>query len=202
MLYLNGDGYYSLPIVGESHYQSALIDIAGPHTETGRSVRCFAVLCREDDNPFDPEAIRVEIGGDTVGYISREQTSAVRMIFALHSREPDSRFFVDAVIRGGRIGQHYGVWLDLVFDTNESSETITPLNYYEPDIRGQLGLLSDLPAAQPIPQSELHWPDDPAPPQPPRPGGALSTISIVVAILMALWMIGSLIFSWLTPAAR
>lgn len=202
MIYLNGDGYYSLPVVGESHYQSALIDIAGSHTESGRNIRCFAVLCREDNNPYDPEAVRVEIGGDTVGYIPREQTSAVRILFALHSQEPDSRFFVDAVIRGGRTGQHYGVWLDLVLDTNESSKTIYPLNYYEPDIRGQVGLLSDLPATQPAPQTKLQWPNDPAPPQPPRPGGILSTISIVVAILIALWMIGTLVFSFLTPAAR
>lgn len=196
MIYLSGDGYYSLAVVGESHYQSALIDIAGAYTSAGRSVRCYAVLCLEDDNPHDHNAVRVEIGGDTVGYISRQQTLVIRGILREYSPRKDERFFVDAVIRGGRVGQHYGVWLDLPLDKEEDiAETVYPLNYYEPDPLAAPSWFDD-PQKQPAPPPTLHWPEETPPrtKKPQQPGSLISTISIIISVLFALWLFGSLVY--------
>ena len=60
------DGYGYLSIVGESQYQGALRMIA---TKYGRI--CWAKLVPEPDNPFDRNAVMIEISGYTVGYLSR-----------------------------------------------------------------------------------------------------------------------------------
>jgi hypothetical protein len=57
--------------VGESFYQSALLDQC--RAQDGNSVRlpCRAQLIAEPDNPYDRHAVAVEIGGQLVGYLSR-----------------------------------------------------------------------------------------------------------------------------------
>lgn len=188
MIYLSGDGHYSLAVVGESHYQHVLLDIAGPYTETGRSVRCFAVLCPEDDNRHDPHAVRVEIGGDTVGYISRQQNQQVRFRLEAQRQNATDRFYVDAVIRGGRIGQHYGVWLDLPLTLHQPSNTIYPLNYYEPDMRAGASMFST--AKTPVePPTPVHkYPSS-------QPGATCSTITIWIASIVIVVLLGYLLLS-------
>lgn len=158
MKYLPGDGTYSLAVVGESHYQQALIDIAGPQIKEGRTVKCQAILNREDDNPYDSNAVSVEIGGDTVGYIPRALAPAVRLELS-DSPKLENRTFVDAVIRGGRPGQHYGVWLDLPIGKDDQEElveiVITDLTYMP-----GIGVVLDAFPAK-VPKSEA--PAQPAP---------------------------------------
>jgi hypothetical protein len=59
------DGYGYLSVVGESQYQLALQQIA----QRGRIH--WAKLVPEPGNPFDSNAVMVEIDGQTVGYLSR-----------------------------------------------------------------------------------------------------------------------------------
>jgi hypothetical protein len=59
------DGYGYLSVVGESQYQPALQQIA----QRGRTH--WAKLVPEPGNPFDSNAVMVEIDGQTVGYLSR-----------------------------------------------------------------------------------------------------------------------------------
>lgn len=113
MKYIRGNGSYGLAIVGESHYQTALVRIAGPYTHAGRSVSRRAVLYLQPDNPHDRHAIQVEIDGSTVGYASRVDAPILRRELAMSGVYDGDRVEVDAVIRGGRTGQYYGVWLDL-----------------------------------------------------------------------------------------
>lgn len=158
MIYLEGDGSYSLGVVGESHYQSALIDIAGRHTPDGHTVHCQAILYPEDDNPFDANAVRVEIGGDAVGYIARDDAPHVRLFLPVADRA-----FVDAVIRGGRTGQHYGVWLDFPTFEEEDDDGEEMVKVMEPDLvyMPGIGLVTDY-FPRWAPKSE-------APPPPPAP---------------------------------
>jgi len=62
------DGYGYLAVVGESQYQLALRLIEEKH---GRI--CWAKLVPEPGNPFDRNAVMVEIDGHTVGYLSRAE---------------------------------------------------------------------------------------------------------------------------------
>jgi hypothetical protein len=58
-------GYGFLGVVGESQYQPALLGVA----KRGRF--CEAALIPEPDNPFDVNAVVVQINGATVGYLPR-----------------------------------------------------------------------------------------------------------------------------------
>jgi hypothetical protein len=59
------EGWGPLSAVGESQYQPALGRIA----KSGRV--CWAALVTELENPFDKNAVAVQVQGETVGYLSR-----------------------------------------------------------------------------------------------------------------------------------
>jgi hypothetical protein len=61
----------TVEVVGESHYQDELREVCG--SSRWEEVRCevTAGLVAEPDNPYDPNAIMVVIGGMKVGYLSR-----------------------------------------------------------------------------------------------------------------------------------
>jgi DNA-directed RNA polymerase subunit RPC12/RpoP len=74
----NASGTFNIKVKGSSHYQSELSKICGGRTEEGHDVKIDAFLFYEDGNSFDPQAIRVEISGHTVGYLSRQILSQYR----------------------------------------------------------------------------------------------------------------------------
>lgn len=59
-------------VVGESNYQPALRAITGRREWVEVRHECTAVLVLEPTNPYDPNAVRVEIKGQLVGYLSRQ----------------------------------------------------------------------------------------------------------------------------------
>ena len=64
--------YVSVKVAGESQYQESLRQICGRKgDEAIRLEGKRAMLVPEPDNPHDPCAVRVEIDGMTVGYMSR-----------------------------------------------------------------------------------------------------------------------------------
>lgn len=108
--------YDDYEIVGESNYQSALEKHAGPKTETGVDHSCEVLLICERANKFDKNAVRVEICGDIVGYLSRVDAESFREMLV----EEDFRgakVKAPAKINGGwrrEDGEgHYGIVLDL-----------------------------------------------------------------------------------------
>lgn len=106
-------GAYNFDIVGEASYQNALDQLAGGKTDAGVHVEKWATLIIEKDNPFDPNAVRVDIEGHTVGYLSR--THAARFRKTINR----SNCVAPALITGGwkRAGGqgHYGVKLNFKF---------------------------------------------------------------------------------------
>jgi hypothetical protein len=59
-------------VVGESNYQAALEHAAGGRTPDGCAVSLVtAELVREPRNPYDRNAVRVDIAGQAVGYLPR-----------------------------------------------------------------------------------------------------------------------------------
>lgn len=114
---LKGDGSYSVEVVGESAHQSALEAIAGGRTRDSARKHVDAVLVLEDDNKYDPGAVRVEISGKVVGYLSHEDAPAYRARLATlgHAK---ARGRCHARIVGGwdrGVGDRgsYGVYLDM-----------------------------------------------------------------------------------------
>ena len=104
-------GGFTLEVAGESHYQGNLEMICRGRSEDGHQLRVEATLILDDENPYDSNAVRVDIQGLPVGHLSRKE--AVR-----YRRSGAGEALVDAEIRGGwdRGGGdrgHFGVWLDL-----------------------------------------------------------------------------------------
>lgn len=71
-----GDDTYDQEVVGESHYQDALRKLRGDERRKYTTAR---LVC-ESNNPFDDQAVRVEIGGKTVGHLSREDARSHRVL--------------------------------------------------------------------------------------------------------------------------
>jgi hypothetical protein len=135
-VFLRADGTYAVPIVGESHRQEALEEICGGQAARKKVV---ASLIREDENPHDTNAIRVEIDGKKVGYLSREMAKVYRgtMEAAGHA---DAVGTCNAVVEPPRsrntpptklldqyyVGDIYEVFLDL-FDDASMDAILTEL---------------------------------------------------------------------------
>lgn len=117
---LAGDGTFSFEVVGESHRQKALEDIAGGRSEDSAEVHCIAKLVPEPDNPNDRDAVRVEVEGYHVAYLSRKD--AKRYKLQLSQLEiGNSIGECNALVVGGWIRDHgedtghFGIKLDLVW---------------------------------------------------------------------------------------
>ena len=66
---------YSYNIVGEQSYQNNLKKIAGPKEEESKFFECYAKVSSEPFNQYDKNAIKVEINGFLVGYLSRGEAA-------------------------------------------------------------------------------------------------------------------------------
>lgn len=115
---LEGDGSYFGEVRGESYYQDELEQIVGGRTEDGANFRCIAELVPDPANSHDPNAVRVEIAGLTVGHIPREHAPKFRAIIT-EQAGTNGRAQCAAKIVGGwdRDGDEgsFGVKLDLVW---------------------------------------------------------------------------------------
>lgn len=101
-------------VVGESNYQPAIRKVCGWEPGTDTHFECFAELVPEPTNRYDPNAVRVDIDGACVGYLSRadavELGSAISEALAEHGSG-----LVRAVIAGRAAGEtdNLGVFLHL-----------------------------------------------------------------------------------------
>lgn len=114
---LSGPSTYSLDIVGESKYQDALEQICGGRTENSANKVITAVLVLEDDNPYDNQAVRVDIEGHTVGHLSRENARQYRKRLAEAGHPKVTATCSAKIVGGWDRGRgdhgHFGVKLDL-----------------------------------------------------------------------------------------
>jgi hypothetical protein len=108
-------GHESLEIVGEASYQDALWAICG--TPKGHRVEheIVAALIPEADNPYDQNAIAVQVDGCTVGYLGRDNAARYRPGLLDLMKRSGGNIALNGVIIGGG---HYadgpgrlGVWL-------------------------------------------------------------------------------------------
>jgi hypothetical protein len=101
--------------VGESNFQDALAEVAGPKPPGGVHVDIQAVLVREPDNPYDRNAIAVyAAGGRKVAYLSRHDALAYSDLLETCAAG-GSVGACDAVILGADSARdtQYCVWLHI-----------------------------------------------------------------------------------------
>lgn len=97
----NLDGDELVHAVGESRYQDALLALTGgKRTWAGAHSRVVAQLVPEFDNPNDPNAVEVRIGGELVGYLPREMTARYHHLIA-ETIATEGAARCEAEIRGG-----------------------------------------------------------------------------------------------------
>jgi hypothetical protein len=111
-VYLEGDGRFRLPVVGESFCEGAFLELCGPRRPEGYDVVVEAALIPENDNRHDPKAVRVEVMGKKVGYLSRSMARRFRMRFARRTVYCRAKI-VGGWDRGGNDSGNFGVRLDL-----------------------------------------------------------------------------------------
>lgn len=116
-LEIAGPGQFAVEVVGVSRRQDALAAIVDRHGRSGRTLTIDAALVLEDTNPHDANAVRVEIDGALVGYLSRENAQRYRADLAA-AGQPTATVRCKARIVGGfetASGEraHFGVRLDL-----------------------------------------------------------------------------------------
>jgi hypothetical protein len=68
-----------LDVVGESNYRAAIETVVGRRPEGHQDI-VDAMLVWEPDNQFDPNAIAVQIGGRTCGYVPRPDAKRYRPV--------------------------------------------------------------------------------------------------------------------------
>jgi hypothetical protein len=108
---LIGNREYTVHVVGESFYEENLSFLCGPATDHMRQFARIASLTLEGNNPYDRNAIRVDIDGLTVGHLSRFDAARFR---ARRGDVDGSCYTCDAVMISlrGNAAADYGVRLD------------------------------------------------------------------------------------------
>jgi hypothetical protein len=116
-----GPGLFAVAIVGESHYQDAFEAICGPRTDDGVDRIVEAQLIPEHDNPYDSLAVRVDIQGQTVGYLNRAHAREYRQQLAAAGFAGASAFCQARICGGWDRGPDdqgfYGAYLDIPTDS-------------------------------------------------------------------------------------
>jgi hypothetical protein len=105
---------WQVPVVGESHYQAALQIL---HQENGgedEDAEVAAALVPEDNNPFDPNAVRVEIDSQTVGYLSQEMALQYREALGESIGQCSAKIVGGFELYDGSTA-HFGVKLNLAW---------------------------------------------------------------------------------------
>jgi len=107
-------GSETLEVVGESYRQDALWTIVDAARGTEVRHAIYALLYPETSNPHDSNTISVQVDGDLVGYLSREDAAVYRPgLLALMAQQEGKYIALEGWIVGGGGGRSsLGVFLD------------------------------------------------------------------------------------------
>ncbi len=92
-------GDQQVDVLEEAHYQAALERLAGGRSRSGAMKQVVALLTREPDHPHDENAVRVDVDGETVGYIEKWNAKSIQPL--LQRLEQEGR---PAWVRGTIVG--------------------------------------------------------------------------------------------------
>jgi hypothetical protein len=115
-----GDESYRLEVAGERNYLANFERIFGKRDADGVDEEIEALLVLEPTNPYDPNAVRVEVDGLTLGYLSRHSAPAFRSMLRSRFGNAD-RAIASGIVRGGWYRGSddqgdFGVTLDVPLD--------------------------------------------------------------------------------------
>ena len=107
-----GNRDFAVKAVGESFYDGNLRELCGPAEDHMRQFAKTAILTLENDNPYDRNAVRVDVDGLTVGHLSRNDAKRFR---AAYAGRVTTRLSCAALLISlrGNAASDYGVRLDL-----------------------------------------------------------------------------------------
>ena len=114
MVVLEGDEL--VRVVGTSHYQDALLELAPRTADEEVRVEKVALLVPEPDNPHDANAIAIHVDGRLVGYLARGDN--VRWLDVANSDEVGA----EAMIAGKAGTEGLGVFLRLPTPTEARAQ--------------------------------------------------------------------------------
>lgn len=110
-------GGFDVEVVGESNYQQALEAVCGGRSKDGADSPCTAVLRHEPENPYDANAIRVEVDGRLVGYLNRHAAKAFRPVAERLAAQGEVGTCDARIVGGWERDEgdrgHFGIRLDL-----------------------------------------------------------------------------------------
>jgi hypothetical protein len=109
-----GNRNFAVKIVGESYYVANLRELCGPAEDHMRQFAKTAILTLENDNPYNRNAVRVDVDGLTVGHLSRDHARRFRGAYASRTTEQVPCAALLISLRGSAASD-YGVRLDLYF---------------------------------------------------------------------------------------
>lgn len=118
LIKIEGPGTFAIEVVGVSLRQDVIVAIVEERRgRSGRTMTTAAQLILEDTNPHDVNAVRVEIDGALIGYLSRDNAARYRANLSA-AGTPDATVQCRARIVGGfetASGERasFGVRLDL-----------------------------------------------------------------------------------------
>lgn len=112
-LVLEGDE--TVRVVGTSHYQDALRELAARAGDDEVRREVIAEFVREPENPHDPDAIAVHVDGRLVGYLSRAENARWRDVLK-------PRVGAEALIAGKAGTAVLGVFLRLPTPTEARAQ--------------------------------------------------------------------------------
>lgn len=78
LIEIEGPGTFAVEVVGVSRRQDAIAAIVAERGRSGRTLTTSAQLVLENSNPHDANAVRVEIDGALIGYLSRDNAARYR----------------------------------------------------------------------------------------------------------------------------
>lgn len=116
---IRGSGTFAVDVVGVARRQGAIIDIVERHgrSGSGRTVTLDALLVLENTNPHDANAVRVEIDGALIGYLSRDNARRYRADLGAAGAEIATVRCKARIVGGFETATgeraHFGVRLDL-----------------------------------------------------------------------------------------
>jgi hypothetical protein len=145
---VDDESLIEIEVVGESHRQHALEQIAGGKDESGKQLRVGVTLRAEPSNEYDRNAVRVECYGQLLGYVARRVASILSGPIQAHCGGAlEARGLIVGGWRHRDSEGHFGirVW---VTDRDASRLGLAP-HVLDPSRRAPRMAWPELPAAGP-----------------------------------------------------
>jgi hypothetical protein len=109
-------GQFGLEVVGESHYQSAIVRASRQARRVGERRIIRVRVEREPTNPHDPQAVRIVSNhGETLGYLPRESASSYQKALMEFEKAGLAVTCAASLYGGDPERPAVGLYLDLLF---------------------------------------------------------------------------------------